>query len=58
MPELLITCAKQDYLNHENVHCKAHLTELGLPFIWKEWEGVHDWKFWDESIKLALETFF
>lgn len=58
MPELLITCGKQDYLYHENVHFKAHLTELGIPFIWKEWEGVHDWKFWDESIKLALDTFF
>ena len=48
----------RDYLYQENVAFRDHLKELGIPFAWKEWEGVHDWKFWDESVKLALEEFF
>lgn len=58
LPDFLITCGKQDYLYQENVAFRDHLKELGIPFTWKEWEGVHDWKFWDESVKLALEEFF
>ena len=58
LPELLITCGMQDYLYEENLDFRAHLKSLDIPFTWKEWDGVHDWKFWDESIKLAVETFF
>ena len=58
LPEILITCGKQDYLYQENVLLRNHLSKLDIPFTWKEWDGIHDWKFWDESIKLALEEFF
>lgn len=57
-PKILITCGKQDFLYQVNADFKSHLESTGLPFVYREWDGVHEWGFWDESIKMSFDFFF
>lgn len=53
-PGLYITCGKQDNdanrIHDQNLHLVQHLKDLSLPFTYEEWDGVHEWNFWDRSI--------
>jgi enterochelin esterase-like enzyme len=53
---LLITCGLDDALLEAN---RAFVTQLKdpLPVAYKEWQGGHDWVFWDRSAEMALEFF-
>ena len=54
-PELLITCGTEDFLYQDNLKFKGHLEEIGYDFKFLEWEGNHNWKFWDESLDHLIE---
>ena len=56
-PKLFISCGLSDFLYEDNQKFRKHLTECGLPFVYEEWPGDHDWTFWDKSIQLALKFF-
>jgi S-formylglutathione hydrolase FrmB len=56
-PKLFISCGLSDFLYDDNQKFREHLTKCGLPFVYEEWPGDHDWIFWDKSIQLALEFF-
>ena len=58
LPELYITCGKQDFLYQQNLKFKAHLEKLGVDFTFEDWDGVHEWGFWDTSVKNMIERFF
>ena len=58
LPKTLITCGKQDFLYQVNQRCRAHLERIGLPFRYEEWDGEHEWGFWDVSLKMAMDFFF
>ena len=54
-PDLLITCGTEDFLYQDNIKLKEHLENIGYNFTFLEWEGAHNWKFWDESLDHLLE---
>lgn len=57
-PAILITCGTEDYLYANNLSFKEYLETISLAFTWREWPGKHNWAFWDESIRQALDFFF
>lgn len=56
-PRVFITCGKQDFLYDTNADFTAHLKKIGLAHTYLEWDGEHEWGFWDESVKMALDFF-
>lgn len=53
-PELYLTCGFSDFLYEENTHYRALLDRVGYSYTYEEWEGGHEWDFWDASIKKAI----
>lgn len=47
-----------DFLYNDNQRLKAHFDKIGLPYLYEEGEGTHNWDFWDEYIQHALKFFF
>ena len=58
LPRLYIACGKQDHLYPESVRLNHHLSKTNYPAHFEEWNGMHDWAFWDLAIKRVLEYFF
>lgn len=57
VPDLYITCGLSDFLYEDNKRFCAHLDSLSIPHCYEEWEGAHEWDFWDESIRRAIDRF-
>ena len=58
IPRIYTTCGKQDRLYDMNIRMKDHLARLGYGNVYEEWEGTHNWYFWNESLRRALDRFF
>ncbi|CCV66187.1 MAG: alpha/beta hydrolase family protein [Paracholeplasma sp.] len=58
LPELYFSCGKQDFLYQDNLAFKKHLENLGIPFVYEESDGDHNWDFWDTYIQKALKFMF
>ena len=54
IPRLYVCCGRQDFLYESNVRWKHHLEALKVDFTYEEWDGVHDWIFWDKAIRNVL----
>ncbi len=54
-PEIYAACGKQDMLLGYNQKFICHLKEKGYLVTYEEWEGGHDWFFWDQCIKRVME---
>ena len=61
-PKLLFTCGSEDdapfYIHQENqsLYRDAHTLPLAN-YRYMEWEGKHEWKFWDRSLVYAIDWF-
>lgn len=56
-PPLYITCGQSDFMYEDHQRFRTHLETLGLAHTYEEWPGGHEWDFWDESIRRALDFF-
>lgn len=58
-PRFFITCGLQDSVNllPQNHEFRDHMNQLGFDVAYDEWDGDHEWKFWDRSLELAFEHF-
>lgn len=57
--EIFLTCGTEDDSHYQdNVDLAEYLESIGYPCRSQWWKGVHDWYFWDDSLKLMMETFF
>lgn len=54
LPEIFLACGTEDFLYQENLLYKAHLEKLGIPFVYREGPGTHEWGFWDRYIQEIL----
>ena len=52
--KIFMTCGRQDYLYPSNIGFRNYMNTLPIPFEYMEWDGDHNWKFWEESIKIVL----
>ncbi len=57
-PVIFSTCGIEDYTIELNRRFASCMKDLGFEFIYEEWPGTHDFKFWDESLKRALVKIF
>lgn len=61
-PLIMCTCGKQDYepymIRPQNEIFATHANSLNLKFKYLEWDGNHEWYFWDKSLVLAIDYFF
>ncbi len=53
-PKLYMACGLQDFLLDQNHRLRRHIKTLPLDFTYEEWEGAHDWPFWDAAIQRGL----
>lgn len=53
--QLYMACGKQDFLYESNVELARQMEQKPLKrFLYEEWDGVHEWGFWDEAIQRSL----
>ncbi len=57
-PRIYMGVGFQDYMYKENVRLKEHFEKLGYDFTYRESEGGHNWKLWDEYIQYVLKWIF
>ncbi len=54
-PAFYVACGLQDTLLEANRSIAKALAEAGADVTYEEWDGFHDWKFWDESVQHVLK---
>ena len=53
-PSLRLDCGLNDFLLEQNREFHAHLDSLHFPHEYHEFEGDHNWAYWDQHIQDAL----
>jgi S-formylglutathione hydrolase FrmB len=56
-PRLYMTCGTEDGLLEMNHRLRDHIKSLPIDCIYEEWAGIHDWIFWNESLRRMLAHF-
>ena len=55
---LYMTCGRQDGLYPANQRLKEQLEHCDLEeFHYEDWDGVHEWGYWDVAVQRFLATF-
>lgn len=54
-PRIFCTCGTSDDLIAINRELAAQMQTLPLDFTYQEWEGDHNWPFWDESLSKMIQ---
>ena len=57
-PRLYMIEGLGDFMLEENRRLAAHIKTLDYDFTYEEYEGVHDWAFWDTYIQKVLNWMF
>ena len=50
-PALRLDCGTEDFLLPGNRAFHAHLAKLGLPHVYEEYPGDHNWGYWDLHVQ-------
>jgi len=56
-PQIHMFCGKEDGFLNLNRRFSRELDALGFNSIYEEWEGQHDWYFFDQALRKSLEAF-
>lgn len=56
-PKIYMAVGYDDYLYKENNDFQKEMKNLDLDYTYEEWEGEHDWYFFDQAIKKAIDIF-
>ena len=51
VPEFLFTCGTEDFLYDDNIRYIEALRSEGISSELYTWHGIHNWLFWEESIR-------
>lgn len=54
-PDIYMSCGTEDYLRDLNQQFAKEMEKLSYNFTYEEISGAHDWCFFDEALKRALE---
>ena len=57
-PRLYMIEGLGDFMLEENRRLQAHIKTLDYDFTYEEYEGIHDWVFWDTYIQKVLAWMF
>ncbi len=56
-PRIYAACGEEDDLLEDNRKFSHRLREAGFNFEYQEWQGAHDWRFFDEALRRGLDRF-
>lgn len=56
-PIIYAACGTEDFLQKDNEKFKNKMQTLDFDFTYEEWEGTHDFKFFDQALKKAIDKF-
>lgn len=56
-PRFLVTCGSKDFLLESNHSFSKHMSALPFEYAYKEWDGDHNWDFWEESLPVMFDFF-
>ncbi|MBW7896713.1 MAG: esterase family protein [Opitutaceae bacterium] len=54
LPKLLLDCGTEDFLLEDNRDFHRRMTEAGIPHLYREFSGRHDWDYWELHVQDAL----
>jgi putative tributyrin esterase len=54
LPALRLDCGTGDFLLGQNRAFHAHLESLHIPHEYEEFQGGHDWSYWDKHVQEAI----
>jgi putative tributyrin esterase len=54
LPALRLDCGKDDFLLPQNRSFHKHLEELHIKHEYEEFQGGHDWAYWDKHVQEAI----
>ena len=54
-PKIYVTCGTEDSLLKENHAFHNIIKEMSFDYTYEEWQGDHDWDFFNEAMKKTLE---
>jgi S-formylglutathione hydrolase FrmB len=57
LPELYMSCGTDDFLYRHSADLHKSLKDMRVEHIYEEWPGIHEWGFWDESVRRMLVHF-
>lgn len=57
-PVIYATCGTSDSLYAENIRFRDEMEKLSLSFTFEEWEGKHDWYYFNEALRRSLMRYF
>jgi S-formylglutathione hydrolase FrmB len=57
-PKIYAACGTEDNLRKENLRFKEQIKKLNLQYTYEEWAGAHDWGFFNDALKKALEAWY
>lgn len=57
-PRIFMTCGTNDFLHDANLRFRNHMQAMDFDYTYEEWEGVHEWYFWNKSLHLSCAHFF
>jgi S-formylglutathione hydrolase FrmB len=55
-PKIYAACGTEDNLRKDNVRFKEQIEKLNLDYTYEEWAGGHDWYFFNDALKKALQV--
>jgi S-formylglutathione hydrolase FrmB len=55
-PRIYAACGTEDNLQKENLRFKEHIEKFNLDYTYEAWTGAHDWYFFNDALKKALEA--
>lgn len=58
LPEMYICCGTEDFLLESNRAFSAFLKSQGAAHVYEEGPGMHDMKFWSQSVEKVIPWMF
>ena len=57
LPHIRFDCGTEDILLEGNRTLHRYMQDNGLPHIYEEFAGGHEWSYWEEHLKDSLKFF-
>ena len=56
-PQIYMACGTGDYMVEANRKFEAEMNKLDFDFTYREWDGIHDWYFFNSALERCLKHF-
>lgn len=57
-PKIYLACGTQDFFHNSNFEFQEKMKKFNFDFTFEDWQGIHDWYFFNEALKKALDFCF